>query len=107
MYILSVFELDNYKKRKNCFKALYIEKQRDIARKVYNECFVVKKKPQGKKRINSCIWRSFLDIKMLKLMNNTLNIETEHLTKCVSKTRKSKFFVKVGFIPMYYDCPVF
>ncbi len=32
---------------------------------------------QGKKRKNLCIWRSFLDTKMLKVMNNTLNWETE------------------------------
>ncbi len=29
--------------------------------------------PQGKKRKNSCIWRSFVDTKILKLMNNILN----------------------------------
>ncbi len=44
MYILSVFELVTYKKkRENGYKALYIGKQRDIARKVYNKCFIVEK----------------------------------------------------------------
>ncbi len=31
------------------------------------------KEQKDEKRKNMCIWRSFLDIKMLKLMNNTLN----------------------------------
>ncbi len=30
-------------------KALYIGKQKDIMRNVYNECFIVSQKPQGKK----------------------------------------------------------
>ncbi len=51
---------------------------KDITRNVYNECYIVSQEPQGKTRKNSCIWRCFLDTKMLmKLMNNTLNRETE------------------------------
>ncbi len=42
-YILSVFELVTCKKHENWCKALYIGKQKDIARKVYNECFIVQK----------------------------------------------------------------
>ncbi len=74
-YILSVFELVTYKKRENGCKALYIGKQKEITRNVYDECFIVSQEPQGKKRKNSCIWISFLDTKMLKLRNNTLNWE--------------------------------
>ncbi len=44
---------------------------------LYNECFIVSQEPQGKKRKNLYIWRSFLDTKMLKVMNNSLNSETE------------------------------
>ncbi len=40
---------------------------------LYNESFIVSQEPQGKKRKNLCLWRTFLDIKMLKVMNNTLN----------------------------------
>ncbi len=47
-YILSVFELITYKKRENWCKALYIGKQKDIARKVYNECFIVQKNHKAK-----------------------------------------------------------
>ncbi len=46
-------------------------------RNVYNECFIDSQESQGKKRKNSYIWRSFLDTKMLKLMNNTRNQETK------------------------------
>ncbi len=67
-----VFELVTYKKRENGCKALYIGKQKDITRNLYNECFIVSQEPQGKKRKNSCTWRSFIDTKRLKLMNNTL-----------------------------------
>ncbi len=73
MYILSVFERVTYKKTGKWIQTLYIGKQRDIARKVYNKCFIVQKKHKAKNAKNSCIWRSFLDTKMLKLMNNTLN----------------------------------
>ncbi len=76
-YILIVFELVTYKKRENWCKALYIRKQKDFARKVYNEFFYSSKEPKGKKHKNSWVWRRFLDIKMMKLMNNTLNWETE------------------------------
>ncbi len=38
MYILSFFR----------YKALYIEKQRDTARKVYNKCFIVQKNHKAK-----------------------------------------------------------
>ncbi len=76
-YILSVFELVTYKKRENACKPLYIGKQKEITRNVYNECFTVSQDPQGKKHKNSYIWRSFLDTIMLKLMNNNLNCETE------------------------------
>ncbi len=58
-------------------KLLYIKKQKDITRNVYNECLIVSQEPQGKKRKNSRIWKSFLDTKMLKLKNNTRNRETE------------------------------
>ncbi len=54
-------------------KALHIGKQKDITRNVYNECFIVSQELQGKKHENSSIWRSFLDTKILKLMNNILN----------------------------------
>ncbi len=73
MYILRVLSLLPTKKREKGYKALYIGKQRDNARKVYNECFIVQKNHKAKNAKNSCIWRSFLDTKMLKLMNNTLN----------------------------------
>ncbi len=46
-------------------------------RNVYNECFIDSQEAEGKKRKNSYIWRSFLDTKMVKLLNNTLNRETE------------------------------
>ncbi len=60
------------KKREKGYKALYIGKQKDNARKVYNGCFIVKKKKrQGKKRKNSCIWISFLDTKITLLIENT------------------------------------
>ncbi len=36
------------KKRENGYKALYIGKQRDIARKVYNECIIVQKNNKAK-----------------------------------------------------------
>ncbi len=36
------------KKRENWCKALYIEKERDIARKVYNECFIVQNNNKAK-----------------------------------------------------------
>ncbi len=72
-YILSVFELLTFKKRENGLKALYIGIQKDITRNVYNECFIVSQQPQGKNRKTRCIWRSFLDTKMLKLRYNTLN----------------------------------
>ncbi len=36
-------------------------------------CFIVSQEPLGKQRKNSCIWKSFLDTKILKLMNNILN----------------------------------
>ncbi len=36
------------KKRENWYKALYIGKQRDIARKVYNECFIIQNKNKTK-----------------------------------------------------------
>ncbi len=52
---------------------LYWGKKKDIMRNVYNECFIVSQEPQGKKRKNSYIWRSFLGTKILKLMNNTRN----------------------------------
>ncbi len=51
----------------------YIGKQKDIKRNVYNECFIVLQEPQGKKRKISCIWKSLLDTKILKHMNNILN----------------------------------
>ncbi len=44
-----------------------------ITRNVYNECFIDSQEAQGKKRKNSYIWRSFLDTKMVKLLNNTIN----------------------------------
>ncbi len=36
------------KKREKGYKALYIGKQKDNARKVYNGCFIVKKKQKHK-----------------------------------------------------------
>ncbi len=38
------------KKRENGCKAVYIGKQKDITRNVYNESFIVSQEPQGKKR---------------------------------------------------------
>ncbi len=73
MYILSVFEHVTYKNCENGCKTLCIGKQNDITRIEYNECFIVSQEPQGKKRINLCIWRSFLETKMLKLKNKTFN----------------------------------
>ncbi len=70
---MCVFELFTYKKRENGCKALYIGKQNDITRNVYNEDFIVSQEPQGKNRKNSCIWKNFLDTKILILMNNILN----------------------------------
>ncbi len=41
---------------------------------VYNNYFIVSQEPQGKKRKKRmCRWKCFLDTKMLKIMNNTLN----------------------------------
>ncbi len=54
-YILSVFELVTYKKkRENWCKALYIEKERDIARKVY-ESFIVQKNNKAK-NAKTCVY---------------------------------------------------
>ncbi len=53
MYILSVFELVTYKKREKGCKAIYIGKQKNIARNVYNKSFIVSQQPQCKKRKNS------------------------------------------------------
>ncbi len=61
--IFIVFELVTYKKQENACKALYIGKEKDITRNVYNECFIVSQEPQGIKRKNLCIWRSFIDKK--------------------------------------------
>ncbi len=47
------------KKKKNGWKALYIGKEKDITRKVY-ECFIVWQEPQGKKLKNSCKIKKFL-----------------------------------------------
>ncbi len=69
---MNVFELLTYKINENGWKALYIGIQKDITRNVYNECFIDSQESQGKKRKKSYIWRSFLDTKMLKLLNNTL-----------------------------------
>ncbi len=44
------------KKRENRYKALYIGKQRDIAKKMYNECFIVQKihkAKNAKTRVNA------------------------------------------------------
>ncbi len=38
------------KKCENGLKALYIGKQKNITRNVYNECFIISHEPQGKKR---------------------------------------------------------
>ncbi len=76
---MSVFEIVIYKKRENRWKALYIGKQNDFTRNVYNVCFIISQELQGKKRKNSCICRCFLDTKMLKLMNNILNWDTEQV----------------------------
>ncbi len=64
MYILSVFSLLLTIKRENRYKALYIGKQMDIAKKVYNECFIVQKTTRQKTQKL---------VYMLKIMNNTLN----------------------------------
>ncbi len=64
------------KTRKWMQNSLY-EKKEDITRNVYNKCFIVSPESQGKKRKHSTVWRSFQDTKILKLMNNTLNQETE------------------------------
>ncbi len=48
MYILIVFDLVTYKKRENSCKALYIGKQKDIARKVNNDCFIIQKNHKAK-----------------------------------------------------------
>ncbi len=50
-----------------------LEKKRTLREMRKNECLIVSQEPQGKKRKNSCICKSFLDTIMLKLMNNTLN----------------------------------
>ncbi len=55
IYILSVFEPVTYKKRENGCKPLYIGKQKDITRNIYNECFIVSQEPQGKKR-KTCVY---------------------------------------------------
>ncbi len=47
MYIFSVFELAICKN-----KALYIGKEKDNKRNVYNEYFIVSQEPQRKKRKN-------------------------------------------------------
>ncbi len=51
----------------------YILGNKRTLRNLENECFIVSQEPKGNKRKNLCIWRSFLDTKMLKVMNNTLN----------------------------------
>ncbi len=53
--IFCVHELVIYKKCENACKVLYIRKQKDITRNVYNECFIVLKEPKGNKLKNSCI----------------------------------------------------
>ncbi len=57
------------KKHENGCKAVYIGIHNYITRNVYNECFTVSQEPQDKKRKNSCICRSLIDTRMLKLMN--------------------------------------
>ncbi len=60
---------------------LYWETKRHY-KNLNNECFIVSQEPQDKKRKNLCIWKSFLDTKMLKVI--TLLIEKKNsLTKCV------------------------
>ncbi len=71
-----------------CFSACYLQKTRKWMpctlyweskghyENLYNESFIVSQDPQGKKRKNLCLWRSFLNTKILKVMNNTLNWET-------------------------------
>ncbi len=54
------------KKRKNGCKALYIGKQKDITRNVYNECFIVSQEPQGKKQKNSCNIQKFLTYQIIE-----------------------------------------
>ncbi len=50
-YNFCVFELvTNKKKRENECIALYIGKQKNITRNVYNECFIISHEPQRKKR---------------------------------------------------------
>ncbi len=44
---------------------------------MYNECFIVSQEPQGKKSKILCIFRRFLDTKMLKVIDNTSKGETE------------------------------
>ncbi len=57
MFILGVFELVTYKKkRKNWYKAFYIGKERDIARKVYNESFIVQKNHKAR-NVKSRVYR--------------------------------------------------
>ncbi len=46
---MSGFELIIYKKHENWCKALYNGKEKDIARKVYNECLIVQKNHKAKK----------------------------------------------------------
>ncbi len=72
-YIFIVFDLVTYKKRENSCKALYIWKQKDIARKVYNECFIVQKNHKAKKTQNLLYMERFPRYKNVKLMYNTPN----------------------------------
>ncbi len=57
---MSVFQLVTYKNCENEWKALYIGKQKDIKRNVYNECFIVLQEPQGKKTENLMYMEKFV-----------------------------------------------
>ncbi len=81
--------LPTKKKRENWCKTLYIEKQKDIARKV----FYSSKEPQSKKRKYSCIWTDFLDSKMLKLMNNTETLKRWNRTTLLNVCILSAFHI--------------
>ncbi len=48
--------LQKKKNAKKLYKTLYIGKQMDIARKVYNECFIVKKKKNTRQKSQKLVY---------------------------------------------------
>ncbi len=80
---MSAFEIVTYKKHENRWKALYIGKQKDITRKVYNVCFIIYKNYKAK-NAKTRVYREVSYISKCRNSGTTLLIEKQNnLTKCV------------------------